>query len=132
MTKLRFLIFIIFSLLFIYITACSTKQAAKETPSKVVEEVKKHPPMEKVDCVTCHRNVTEDLVKQWEQSAHGFTGVKCMVCHGDEANFTSEPANEVCRGCHSNQFENSVAKDTSCSTCHIAHNFNIHKVQQYR
>lgn len=132
MTKLKRLIFIIFSLFFISITACSTKQSATENPAKALEVAKKHPPMEEMDCAICHQNVTEDLVKQWQQSAHGFTGVKCQVCHGDEANFSPKPANEVCRGCHSDQFENSVAKETACSTCHIAHNFNIHKIQQYK
>lgn len=132
MTKLKLSIFIFFSIFFIYITACSIKQGATESPAKALEVAKKHPPMEGLDCGTCHQNVTEDLVKQWQQSAHGFTGVKCQVCHGDEANFSPKPANEVCRGCHSDQFENSVAKGTACSTCHIAHNFNIHKIQQYK
>lgn len=122
------------ALLVISLIGCAVKTEKKVAKTLAIEKkVSGHPgSMEKLDCIECHKNVTQEVTKQWEQSAHGFTGVKCQVCHGDEANFQANPKNETCRGCHSDQFEKNLAKDVSCSTCHIAHNFTIHKVQQYR
>ena len=94
----------------------------------------KHPEdMGNQDCIDCHKDVTPDIVKQWNESAHGFVGVKCQVCHGDESNFQKVPSDETCRGCHAEQFENRNAKpNLTCSTCHTAHHFNVHKVKQYK
>lgn len=83
-------------------------------------------------CISCHKDVTPDVVKQWEESAHGLIDVECGVCHGDANNFKAKPTNETCLGCHSTQVENNMAKDRACSSCHIAHNFTIHKVHQYK
>ena len=83
-------------------------------------------------CLSCHTDVTPDVVKQWQQSAHGLIGVECGVCHGDEKNFKAKPSDETCIGCHSIQVENNLAKGKACSSCHIAHNFTVHKVHQYK
>ena len=88
--------------------------------------------MENMDCLQCHQDVTPNIVKEWEMSAHGFTGVKCQVCHGDEVNFRANPGNDICQGCHSYQVENNIAENKSCSTCHTVHNFTVHKVKQYK
>jgi hypothetical protein len=93
----------------------------------------KHPEkMGSKDCLECHMDVTPEIYKQWEQSAHGFTGVKCGVCHGDESNFVKSPLNATCEGCHSKQVEFSQAPQARCSSCHIAHNFTVHKVHDYK
>jgi len=93
----------------------------------------KHPEeMGNQDCAECHVDVTPDVYKQWEESAHGFTGVKCQVCHGDEVNFVKSPANATCEGCHSMQIENNQAPQARCASCHISHNFTVHKVHDYK
>jgi hypothetical protein len=84
------------------------------------------------DCLQCHQDVTPDIVKQWEQSAHGFTGVKCQVCHGDEDNFVVTPQNNTCEGCHSQQVEMNQAPQAKCASCHISHNFTVHNVHNYK
>lgn len=118
------------------ITACHHGETSMSTkPAEVSSAANNvHPEdMGSQDCVACHTDVTPDIVKQWEQSAHGFTGVKCQVCHGDTANFSKIPSDETCRGCHADQFENkNVKSDVSCSTCHTSHNFNVHNVKQYK
>ncbi|UOD35719.1 hypothetical protein DSN97_05240 [Deferribacteraceae bacterium V6Fe1] len=130
---------LIFSLMVVALVAislvgCTIKAEKKMGQTTGIEKTENGHPgsMENLDCIECHKDLTTEVTKQWEQSAHGFVGVKCQVCHGDEANFQAKPKNETCRGCHSDQFDKNIAKDLSCSTCHIAHNFTIHKVQQYR
>lgn len=118
-------------------TACKHNGAEESSakPANVSSAANSiHPEdMGTTDCLACHIDVTPEIVEQWEQSAHGFTGVKCQVCHGDEVNFARIPSDETCRGCHSNEFDNkNVKKDVTCSTCHISHNFNIHNVKQYK
>ena len=56
--------------------------------------------MENQTCIKCHKEATPDIVKQWEKSAHGFTGTKCGVCHGDKKNFVKSPGKAVCISCH--------------------------------
>lgn len=95
-------------------------------------KTKGHPEkMGSQDCLECHVDVTPELTAQWEQSAHGFTGVKCQVCHGDEKNFRKTPLNETCQGCHSHQVDNNTSPKTACATCHKAHNFAAHKAKDY-
>ena len=84
------------------------------------------------DCAECHAEVTPDVVQQWEQSAHGFTGVKCGVCHGDVQSFKAAPSNDTCRGCHSKQVEMNVMPDKDCSSCHPVHTYNVHKQKDYK
>jgi len=132
----RSLIFslMVVALLSISLVGCTVKTEKKIANTAEIEKTENGHPgsMENLDCIQCHEDVTPEVTKQWEQSAHGLIGVKCQVCHGDEANFQVKPKSETCRGCHSDQVEKNIAKDVSCSTCHIAHNFTIHKVQQYR
>ncbi|MGE4497575.1 MAG: cytochrome c3 family protein [Deferribacterales bacterium] len=84
------------------------------------------------DCMECHVEVTPDAAKQWEESAHGFTGVKCGVCHGDEFNFKKSPSNEICQGCHAKQVENNFMADKTCASCHPVHTFTVHKQKDYK
>jgi hypothetical protein len=134
MKKSLLVLFVFVAIVSLSMIGCTTKTEKSTIAKTKIEKMENGHPgsMENLDCLECHKDLTTEVTKQWEQSAHGFTGVKCQVCHGDEANFQAKPSNETCRGCHSDQFEKNVAKDLSCSTCHIAHNFTIHKVQQYR
>jgi len=132
MKKTLALAFLFLSVLFLTLS-CSTNKSAGVSKAVVNEEISKHPEsMENMDCLQCHQDITPSVVKEWEMSAHGFTGVKCQVCHGDEENFRTNPGNDICQGCHSYQVENNLAEDKSCSTCHTVHNFTVHKVKQYK
>lgn len=94
---------------------------------------KGHPvDMGTMDCIECHTDVTPDIVKQWEQSAHGYIGVKCQVCHGDQTDFQKVPKTDTCRGCHAEMVENNTQPKLQCVACHKAHNFTIHKVKDYQ
>jgi hypothetical protein len=63
-------------------------------------------------CLVCHRNVTPNVVEQWQKSAHAeeVNGVACAVCHGQEhttMNDVSEtvmPGADTCRTCHEKQW----------------------------
>lgn len=109
---------------FILVLTLAAFGAASAKGSKV----KGHPEkMGDTDCLTCHQDVTPDLVAQWELSAHSFTGVKCQVCHGDEKNFKKVPETLTCVGCHDHQAEVNAAPKTACASCHKAHTFTVHK-----
>lgn len=108
--------------LVIVLTAFAAAYAASEHPEEMGSQ----------DCTECHMDVTPDIYKQWEQSAHGFTGVKCQVCHGDEVNFVKSPDNATCEGCHSKQVDSNQAPEARCASCHISHNFTVHKVHDYK
>jgi len=132
MKKTLALAFLFLSVLFLTLS-CSTNKSAGVSKAVVNEEISKHPEsMENLDCLQCHQDVTPEIVEEWEMSTHGFIGVKCQVCHGDEANFKVKPDNDVCRGCHSEQVENNVAAGKPCATCHTVHHFTVHKIKQYK
>lgn len=134
MNKKRLLVLITVFVMAMFMFACTNdvKQNNSSLELKKISNTTHPEEMGNKDCIECHKDVAPELVQQWEQSAHGFTGVKCQVCHGDEKNFNSIPSNNTCRGCHADQFENSTAADKSCSSCHTAHNFTIHKVRNYK
>jgi hypothetical protein len=83
-------------------------------------------------CIQCHEEITPDIVKQWVESAHGYTGTKCGVCHGDEKNFKIKPGNKVCIGCHAQSVEQNTMKNKFCTSCHPHHHFTQHKVKDYQ
>ena len=35
------------------------------------------------DCVQCHKDVTPNIVTDWQLSKHSQNEVGCSVCHGD-------------------------------------------------
>ncbi|MBW1673877.1 MAG: hypothetical protein JRJ45_09585, partial [Deltaproteobacteria bacterium] len=39
---------------------------------------------ERQACVTCHKEVTAGIVKDWQLSKHSKNDVFCTVCHGDQ------------------------------------------------
>ncbi|MEF8824191.1 MAG: multiheme c-type cytochrome [Desulfohalobiaceae bacterium] len=62
-------------------------------------------------CLPCHRNVTPNVVAQWEQSKHSreVNNVSCSVCHGrghrsaDDVSQAKIPGANTCRTCHEEQ-----------------------------
>jgi len=63
------------------------------------------------DCVTCHKDITPNIVKDWELSVHSGEGVTCEDCHGgghkdgtDVDKLTTVTA-ATCADCHDTQFE---------------------------
>ena len=58
------------------------------------------------DCVTCHKNITPGMVKDWQLSKHSTNDVSCDACHGDAHNsaenveLASIPTVETCNTCH--------------------------------
>jgi hypothetical protein len=61
------------------------------------------------DCVECHREITPNIVTDWELSAHSGGDVDCSVCHGGEhmsaedVSAVSLPTPAVCAECHETQ-----------------------------
>ncbi len=88
--------------------------------------------MEKQTCIQCHLEVTPDIVKEYRESAHGFTFISCGVCHGDKDNFRKQPGNSVCIGCHAKAVEGRKMKDKTCASCHPVHHFTMHRVKDYQ
>jgi hypothetical protein len=61
------------------------------------------------DCVSCHKEVTPNIVSDWELSTHSKNEVECISCHGD-GHTTAEdiadveiPTAETCNTCHEDQ-----------------------------
>ena len=38
------------------------------------------------DCVVCHKDITPNIVTDWQLSKHSENDVDCSVCHGDGHN----------------------------------------------
>ncbi|MDY7035090.1 MAG: multiheme c-type cytochrome [Thermodesulfobacteriota bacterium] len=62
-------------------------------------------------CVTCHKEVTAGIVKDWQMSKHSKSGndVFCTVCHGDQHTSKADvakavtPTADTCQQCHEKQ-----------------------------
>ena len=86
--------------------------------------------MGKKECITCHSDSATvskpNVVAEWNQSLHSYSGVSCGNCHGDESNFQLKPLKATCESCHSEKV--AVTKSAlPCESCHIAHTFNVHR-----
>ena len=81
-------------------------------------------------CDVCHKEVTPEIFSEWYNSQHGMLSIKCFVCHGSTGeDFTTEPTDDRCVGCHADQVETMAApfmKDKGCFTCHPAHALMAH------
>jgi hypothetical protein len=78
-----------------------------------------------IPCDVCHAEITPEVHSAWYAGKHGKNSVKCFVCHGSiDSDFTVEPANFRCVGCHADQVE--TAADASCFTCHPPHPLSPH------
>lgn len=87
------------------------------------------------DCVTCHAKVSAQVAQDWNESKHGVTLVKCVVCHGEPDGkgsipFTATPDPRlICSRCHDPALSLMVAKygeKANCSTCHPYHQNPMH------
>lgn len=63
------------------------------------------------DCVKCHKDVTPNIVADWQLSKHSENAIDCAVCHGEghtsaeDVAKVSLPTPEVCAQCHEDQVE---------------------------
>ncbi len=62
------------------------------------------------DCINCHKEVTPNVVSDWQLSAHSENEVECISCHGDSHTTADDvekveiPTAETCSTCHEDQF----------------------------
>jgi len=63
------------------------------------------------ECVDCHKNITPNIVTDWQLSKHSENDVDCSVCHGDghtDANDVEKvqiPTPDTCANCHEERVE---------------------------
>jgi hypothetical protein len=93
-------------------------------------------PEKYADCVTCHAKTTAQIAQDWNDSKHGVTLVKCVVCHGQPDGkgsipFMAQPdPNVICVRCHEPSMQRMVAKygeQLDCNTCHPHHQSPMHR-----
>ncbi len=62
-------------------------------------------------CVSCHTDVTPNIVSDWQLSKHSKGMVSCFICHGDRHTSAEDvakamtPTHDTCRMCHEIQGE---------------------------
>lgn len=62
-------------------------------------------------CVACHKQVTPNIVTDWQISKHSKNGVGCNLCHGNDHMTAADvskaliPTPETCAMCHTTQVE---------------------------
>jgi len=62
-------------------------------------------------CIDCHKDITPNIVSDWQLSKHSQNDVTCSVCHGEEHTSASDvssvqiPTPETCSNCHETQVE---------------------------
>ncbi len=62
-------------------------------------------------CIECHRQITPNIVTDWQLSKHSANDVDCSVCHGDQHTNANDfknaliPTPETCKLCHETQVE---------------------------
>jgi hypothetical protein len=78
--------------------------------------------------VTCHANVSNDVVTSWRSQNHGSNGVACPVCHNThEDDFRPKPTAAVCLQCHElTQVHPDMTAETPGSRCMECHTANVH------
>jgi hydroxylamine dehydrogenase len=63
------------------------------------------------ECVECHKEVTPNIVGDWQLSKHSQNEINCSVCHGDKHKDPYDVANvqiptpETCAACHDERVE---------------------------
>ena len=64
------------------------------------------PPALAQDCIGCHKDLTPNIVTDWQLSRHSQVGVVCAACHGDQhtsardADKAQIPTPDTCGTCH--------------------------------
>lgn len=62
-------------------------------------------------CVECHKDITPNIVTDWQLSKHAENNIDCSFCHGDGHNGMNDvdkvelPTPETCGVCHDTQVE---------------------------
>jgi len=62
-------------------------------------------------CVDCHKDITPNIVTDWQISKHSQNDVSCATCHGDAHQSKDDFANveiptpQTCANCHETQVE---------------------------
>ncbi|AEH46073.1 multiheme C-type cytochrome [Thermodesulfatator indicus DSM 15286] len=112
------------------VVACAPKGQAPVEGGVPVKQVSGHPPLTEQEklmpCASCHKEETPDIYDEWFNSVHGLDNVKCYQCHGTFENFEVRPEPARCMPCHAKQVQ-TAPKDKSCTQCHPAHKFSVHK-----
>ncbi len=63
------------------------------------------------ECVECHKDVTPNIVSDWQISKHSQNEVSCSTCHGDEHKDSYDvskvqiPTPDTCADCHDEKVE---------------------------
>jgi hydroxylamine dehydrogenase len=63
------------------------------------------------ECVECHKEVTPNIVSDWQLSKHSQNEINCSICHGDKHKDPYDVANvqiptpETCSNCHDERVE---------------------------
>ncbi len=63
------------------------------------------------ECVKCHKDITPNIVSDWQLSKHSENEVGCSSCHGEGHNSAEDVANvqiptpETCSECHEERVE---------------------------
>lgn len=63
------------------------------------------------ECVDCHKQITPNIVSDWQLSKHSQNGINCSVCHGNKHTSDKDVANvriptpETCAACHALQVQ---------------------------
>ncbi len=63
------------------------------------------------ECVECHKEVTPNIVGDWQLSKHSQNEINCSVCHGDahkdpyDVAKVQIPTPETCANCHDERVE---------------------------
>ena len=67
------------------------------------------------DCVQCHKDVTPNIVSDWQLSKHSQNEVDCSVCHGEDHKDPYDvekvqiPTPTTCANCHEERVEQFMA-----------------------
>ena len=62
-------------------------------------------------CVDCHKNITPNIVSDWQLSKHGQNKIECTVCHGNQHQSAQDvekvqiPTPDTCAMCHATQVQ---------------------------
>jgi len=63
------------------------------------------------ECAECHKEVTPNIVSDWQLSKHSQNEINCSICHGDKHKDPYDVANvqiptpETCSNCHDERVE---------------------------
>ena len=61
------------------------------------------------ECLECHKDITPNIVSDWQVSKHAENSVSCSVCHGDghrtaeDVDNVELPTPDTCADCHEDQ-----------------------------